>query len=133
MLDLRKRNNDVRRFVRDLEEWVIRALGRFNVIAERRDDRVGIWVRRGAPANPASREDKIGAIGVRVRRWITYHGVAVNVEPELAHFAGIVPCGIEGAGVTSLWDLGITATMPELDSALMATFAEVFGVGVRRV
>ena len=133
MLDLRKRNNDVRRFVRDLEEWVIRALARFNVIGETRDDRVGIWVRRGAPHNPASRDDKIAAIGVRVRRWITYHGVAVNVEPELAHFAGIVPCGIEGAGVTSLWDLGITATMPELDSALMATFAEVFGVGVRRV
>ena len=133
MLDLRKRNNDVRGFVRDLEQWVIRALARFNVIGERRDDRVGIWVRRGAPANPASREDKIAAIGVRVRRWITYHGVAVNVEPELAHFAGIVPCGIEGAGVTSLWDLGITATMPELDSALMAAFEEVFGTEIRQL
>ncbi len=133
MLDLRKRDNDVRRFVRDLEQWVIRALARFNVVAERRDDRVGIWVRRGAPDNPISRDDKIAAIGVRVRRWVTYHGVAINVEPDLAHFAGIVPCGIEGHGVTSLLDLGITATMPELDSALMATFAEVFGAPVRRV
>ncbi|MBI2585812.1 MAG: lipoyl(octanoyl) transferase LipB [Rhodospirillales bacterium] len=133
MLDLRKRNNDVRGFVRDLEQWVIRALARFNVIGERHDDRVGIWVRRGAPHNPASRDDKIAAIGVRVRRWVTYHGVAINLEPDLDHFTGIVPCGIEGAGVTSLWDLGITATMPELDSALMATFADVFGVGVVRV
>jgi len=133
MLDLRKRNNDVRAFVRDLEQWVIRALARFNVIGGRRDDRVGIWVRRGAPDNPASRDDKIAAIGVRVRRWVTYHGVAVNVEPDLDHFAGIVPCGIEGAGVTSLWDLGITATMPELDGALMAAFAEVFDVSIERV
>ncbi len=137
MMDLKRRNNDVRGFVRGLEDWVILALQRFNVVAERRDDRVGIWVRRGAPANPASREDKIAAIGVRVRRWVTYHGVAVNLEPDLDHFAGIVPCGIEGGidghGVTSLMDLGITATMPELDSALMAAFADVFGVGVRRV
>jgi lipoyl(octanoyl) transferase len=133
MLDLRKRDNDVRRFVHDLEDWVIRTLSRFNVIAETRDDRVGIWVRRGAPANPAARDDKIAAIGVRVRRWVTYHGVAVNLEPDLEHFAGIVPCGIAGHGVTSLWDLGITATMPELDSALMAAFADVFGLGVRRV
>jgi len=137
MLDLRKRDNDVRRFVGDLEQWVIRALARFNVRGEVRDDRVGIWVRRGAPHNPASREDKIAAIGVRVRRSVTYHGVAVNLEPDLEHFAGIVPCGIQGGiaghGVTSLWDLGITATMPELDSALMAAFEEVFGVVVRRV
>jgi lipoyl(octanoyl) transferase len=132
MLDLRKRDHDVRRFVCDLEDWVIRALMRFNVVGERRDDRVGIWVRRGAAHNPASREDKIAAIGVRVRRWVTYHGVAVNLEPDLSHFAGIVPCGIEGHGVTSLMDLGITATMPELDSALMATFGEVFGVSTTR-
>jgi lipoyl(octanoyl) transferase len=133
MLDLKKRRNDVRAFVRDLEEWTIRTLAQFNVIGERRADRVGIWVRRGAPHNPAAREDKIAAIGVRVRRWVTYHGIAINLEPDLAHFSGIVPCGIQGHGVTSLWDLGITATMPELDAALMATFADVFGARVRRV
>ena len=133
MLDLKKRRNDVRAFVRDLEEWTIGTLAQFNVIGERRADRVGIWVRRGAPHNPAAREDKIAAIGVRVRRWVTYHGIAINLEPDLAHFSGIVPCGIQGHGVTSLWDLGITATMPELDAALMATFADVFGARVRRV
>lgn len=133
MLDLRKRGNDVRRFVHDLENWVILALSRFNVRAETRDDRVGIWVRRGAPSNPAARDDKIAAIGVRVRRWVTYHGVAINVEPELAHFAGIVPCGIEGHGVTSLMDLGVTATMTDIDCALMAAFADVFGLGMQRV
>ncbi len=133
MLDLKKRNNDVRAFVRGLEDWVIGSLKQFNVIGERRDDRVGIWVRRGAPDNPAGREDKIAAIGVRVRHWITYHGVAINLEPELEHFSGIVPCGIAGHGVTSLWDLGVTATMPELDAALMAVFEEVFETPIRRV
>jgi len=133
MLDLKKRDNDVRAFVHGLEQWVIKTLMAFNVIGETRDDRVGIWVRRGAPDNPAAREDKIGAIGVRVRRWVTYHGVAINLEPDLSHFSGIVPCGISEHGVTSLWDLGVTAAMPELDLALMETFEEVFRVKVRRV
>ena len=132
MADLGKRGNDVRAFVHDLEEWVIRTLAGFNVTAKRRQDRVGIWVRRGAPDNPASREDKIAAIGVRVRRWITYHGIAINLDPDLEHYSGIVPCGIAGHGVTSLWDLGITAAMPELDAQLMATFEEVFGVPLRQ-
>ena len=133
MVDLTKRGNDVRAFVGNLEQWVIRTLAYFNVTAERRDDRVGIWVRRGTPDNPASREDKIAAIGVRVRHWVTYHGVAVNLEPDLGHFSGIVPCGIEEHGVTSLWDLGITAAMPELDAALMAAFEEVFKTPIRRI
>lgn len=127
MLDLTRRGHDVRAFVHGLEDWVIRTLGHFNVIGERRDDRVGIWVRRGAPDNPAARDDKIAAIGVRVRHWVTYHGVAINLDPDLDHFSGILPCGIAEGGVTSLWDLGVTATMPELDSALMATFEDVFG------
>ena len=122
MLDLRHRGADVRRYVHDLEEWLIRTLARFNVRGERRDGRVGIWVERGA-----GREDKIAAIGVRVRHWITFHGVALNVEPDLTHFSGIVPCGIARHGVTSLWDLGLTPTMEEVDSVLMTTFGEVFG------
>lgn len=121
MLDLRRRGTDVRRYVHDLEEWLIRSLARFNVKGERRDGRVGIWVARGA-----GREDKIAAIGVRVRHWITFHGVALNVEPDLSHFGGIVPCGISQHGVTSLWDLGLTPTMQEVDSVLMSTFHEVF-------
>ena len=133
MVDLTKRGNDVRAFVKNLEQWVIRTLARFNVTAESRDDRVGIWVRRGAPGNPVSREDKIAAIGVRVRHWVTFHGIAVNLEPDLDHFSGIVPCGIPDHGVTSLWDLGLTTTMPELDSALMATFEDVFQTPLRRV
>lgn len=126
MLDLRRRGQDVRRYVRDLEDWIILALTRFNVKGERREDRIGIWVDRGN-----GREDKIAAIGVRVRRWVTYHGLAINVEPDLGHFAGIVPCGIDDAklGVTSLVDLGLPVTMADLDSALMETFAEVFGKG----
>ncbi len=131
MADLRKRNNDVRAFVHNLEEWVIRTLAGFNVTAERRDDRVGIWVRRGAPDNPLSREAKIAAIGVRVRRWITYHGIAINLEPDLEHYSGIVPCGIADHGVTSLLDMGITATLPDLDAQLMATFEDVFEVPLR--
>jgi len=128
MLDLRKRGNDVRRFVTDLEDWLIRTLAQFNVIGERREGRVGIWVRRGAPTNPASREDKIAAIGVRVRKWVTFHGVSINVEPDLSHFEGIVPCGIDEHGVTSLVDLGITASQPEVDAAMRAAFEEVFRV-----
>jgi lipoyl(octanoyl) transferase len=127
MLDLKKRGADVRKYVFNLEEWVIRALMGFNVIGERRDGRVGIWVRRGAPSNPASREDKIAAIGVRIRHWVTFHGISINVEPDLEHFSGIVPCGIEEHGVTSLWDLGITATMPDVDNQLRQSFEDVFG------
>jgi lipoyl(octanoyl) transferase len=124
MLDLKNRGQDVRRYVHDLEDWVIRALARFNVKGERRDDRVGIWVSRDG-----GREDKIAAIGVRIRRWVSFHGIAINVEPDLEHFAGIVPCGIGGAqyGVTSLVDLGLPVTMTDLDVALKQTFGEVFG------
>ncbi|MGE4221498.1 MAG: lipoate-protein ligase B, partial [Alphaproteobacteria bacterium] len=124
LLDLKRRGPDLRAYVHDLEEWAIRALARFNVTGERRDGRVGIWVRRGG-----GREDKIAAIGVRVRRWVSYHGIAINVEPALDHFAGIVPCGIDPQryGVTSLVDLGLPATLHDLDMALMATFGEVFG------
>ena len=126
MLDLKRRAPDLRRFVHDLEEWVIRTLARFNVRGERRDGRVGIWVIR-----PGRREDKIAAIGVRVRHWVSYHGIAINLDPELEHFSGIVPCGIASGpdsqfGVTSLYDLGILVSMAELDSALKGAFAEVF-------
>lgn len=122
MLDLKERGADIRCFVHDLEEWVIRALARFNVKGERREGRVGIWVARGG-----GREDKIAAIGVRVRKWVTFHGIALNVDPALDHFTGIVPCGITQYGVTSLWDLGLTPTMEEVDSALIGAFDEVFG------
>jgi lipoyl(octanoyl) transferase len=121
MLNLKHRGGDVRGFVRDLEEWLIKALARFDVKGERRQGRVGIWVARG------SQEDKIAALGVRVRRWVTFHGVAFNVHPDLSHFGGIVPCGIRGHGVTSLADLGIAASMAEADMALKAAFEEVFG------
>ena len=122
MLDLKRRGPDLRAFVHDLEDWVIRALAHFNVKGERRDGRVGIWVARGG-----GREDKIAAIGVRVRRWVSYHGIAINVEPELEHFGGIVPCGIRGHGVTSLVDLGLPVTIADLDVALKTAFDEVFG------
>jgi lipoyl(octanoyl) transferase len=127
MLDLQQRKPDLRRYIWQLEEWVIRALARFNVHGERRAGRIGIWV-----VKPGGHEAKIAAIGVRVRRWVTYHGVAINLEPDLEHFAGIVPCGISGFGVTSLADLGLTTTMPELDASLMATFDEVFGAPAHR-
>jgi len=131
MMDLKGRGNDVRGFVHNLEDWVIRTLAHFNVIGETHADRVGIWVRRGAPDNPAVREDKIGAIGVRVRHWVTFHGIAINLEPDLEHFSGIVPCGISDHGVTSLWDLGLTTSMPELDSVLRTSFEDVFQVTSR--
>ena len=121
MLDLDARGRDVRAYVWKLEEWVIQALARFGVRGERRAGRIGIWV-----AGPAGAEAKIAAIGVRVRHWITYHGVAINLDPELDHFSGIVPCGIRGYGVTSLADLGLSTTMPELDAALMAGAREMF-------
>ncbi|MFP3944249.1 MAG: lipoyl(octanoyl) transferase LipB, partial [Alphaproteobacteria bacterium] len=122
MLDLKRRGHDVRSFVRALEDWIIAALAEFNVSGERRPDRVGVWVRR-----PGGREDKIAAIGIRVRRWVSFHGIALNVEPDLSHFGGIVPCGIRGHGVTSLVDLGIPVTMHEADLALKSAFQEIFG------
>ena len=122
MLDLQRRGPDLRRYIWQLEEWVIQALAELNVRGERRPDRIGIWV-----VKPGGQEAKIAALGVRVRRWVTYHGVAINLDPDLEHFDGIVPCGISGFGVTSLADLGLTTTMPELDAALMASFERVFG------
>jgi len=126
MLDLTKRGQDVRRFVCDLEDWLIAALGRFNVKGERRPGRVGIWVDLARRGGKPGSEAKIAAIGVRVRRWVTFHGVALNVDPDLEHFTGIVPCGIAEHGVTSLLDLGQTATSMDADLALRETFAEVF-------
>ncbi len=113
----------MRAFVRGLEAWLIATLARFGVHGGRRPGRVGIWVDRGA----AGGEGKIAAIGVRVRHWVTFHGASINVDPDLGHFAGIVPCGVTGHGVTSLRDLGVAATMAEVDAALMAAFAEAFG------
>jgi lipoyl(octanoyl) transferase len=127
MLDLKRRAPDVRRFVATVEEWLIGTLAAFNVRGERRDDRIGVWVRR--PDKGDGFEDKIAAIGIRIQRWVTLHGFALNVEPDLSHFAGIVPCGVSDAryGVTSLADLGITASMPEVDMVLRQTFAPLFG------
>jgi lipoyl(octanoyl) transferase len=121
LLDLDRRDRDVRCHVHRLEEWMILTLAHFGIRGERRDGRVGIWV-----AQPGAAEEKIAAIGVRVRRWVTYHGVALNVDPELDHYRGIVPCGIAQYGVTSLKALGIGMTMAEVDGTLRATFAEVF-------
>lgn len=125
MLDLNRRRRDVRAYVWSLEEWAIRALAEFGVDGERREGRVGIWVRRTDKRAP-EREDKIAAIGVRVRRWVSFHGLAINVEPDLEHFGGVTPCGIREHGVTSLVDLGVTATLPDLDSALKKWFEPVF-------
>jgi len=121
MLDLRKRGRDVRAHVHNLEAWVIAALDRFNIRGERREGRVGIWVDRGQ-----GREDKIGAIGVRVRHWVTFHGISLNVEPDLSHYEGIVPCGISDQGVTSLIDLGLPVAISEVDSVLQETWQEIF-------
>ena len=125
MLDLNQRGRDVRAFVRGLEAWLIGALGEFGVAAGVREGRVGVWVERKGPG--WSREDKIAAIGVKVRRWVSFHGVALNVEPDLSHFAGIVPCGIQEHGVTSLVDLGVPATLDEADAALRTHFRRLFG------
>ena len=122
MLDLRNRQRDVRAFVRNLEQWIIEALSQFNVVGERRPGRIGIWIDMGP-----GKEAKIAAVGVRVRHWITYHGISFNLEPDLDHYAGIVPCGISEHGVTSLVDLGITATTADVDAALVDTFKVVFG------
>jgi lipoyl(octanoyl) transferase len=126
MLDLRARERDVHRFVRALEAWIIGALDAFNVTGEVKPGRVGVWVERKAPGF-VPREDKIAAIGVRLRKWVSFHGVSLNVEPDLSHFAGIVPCGITAHGVTSLVDLGLPVTMDEADEALKASFRRVFG------
>ena len=127
MLDLNRRGRDVRRFVRNLEEWIITTLASFGVEGERRDGRVGIWIDRGRQGGFPGREDKIAAIGVRLRRWVSFHGISVNVEPDLSHYGGIVPCGISQHGVTSLVDLGIPATIDELDAALKKSFVGIFG------
>jgi lipoyl(octanoyl) transferase len=127
MLDLRERGRDVTRFVADLERWIIGALGDFNVKGEIRNGRVGVWVERKGPG--WAREDKIAAIGVRLRKWVSFHGIAFNVEPDLEHFSGITPCGISAPqfGVTSLVDLGLPVTMNDADAALRASFERVFG------
>lgn len=127
MLDLRTRGRDVTKFVADLERWIIGALARFNVKGEVRAGRVGVWVERKGPG--WAREDKIAAIGVRLRKWVSFHGIAFNVEPDLEHFSGITPCGISAPefGVTSLVDLGLPVTMADADAALRAAFEEVFG------
>ena len=125
MLDLNRRAPDLRRYVAALEAWLIATLAQFNIRGERREDRVGVWVRR--PDKGPTVEDKIAAIGIRVRRWVSFHGVSLNVEPDLEHFTGIVPCGISEHGVTSLVDLGYPVTMPEVDAILRAECEAIFG------
>jgi lipoyl(octanoyl) transferase len=127
MLNLRRRGPDLRRFVTTLEEWIIRTLAAFNVRGERREDRIGVWVRR--PDKGAGYEDKIAAIGIRVSQWVTLHGMALNIEPDLSHFSGIVPCGVreQRYGVTSLVDLGIPVSLPEVDMVLRREFEALFG------
>jgi lipoyl(octanoyl) transferase len=127
MLDLNARGRDVRAFVAALEAWIAGALARFGIDGQVRPGRVGVWVERRWPGEPP-RDDKIAAIGVKLRRWVSFHGVALNVEPDLSHFAGIVPCGIREHGVTSLVDLGLPVTMDEADAALKASFEAVFGL-----
>lgn len=129
MLDVGARGRDVRAFVQSLEDWVIATLATFNVNGEKREGRVGVWVTR--PEKPplpdgAPREDKVAAIGIRLRKWVSFHGLSINVEPDLSHFDGIVPCGVTGHGVTSLVDLGLPVTMADVDVALKASFAGVF-------
>jgi lipoyl(octanoyl) transferase len=130
---LKRRRPDVRAFVAGLEEWIIRTLAAFNVRGERREDRVGVWVAR--PDKGPGHEDKIAAIGVRLRRWVSFHGIAINVEPELSHFDAIVPCGVANPryGVTSLVDLGHPLTMADVDLALRQAFDEVFGSAKARL
>jgi lipoyl(octanoyl) transferase len=130
MLDLKRRREDVRAFVAALEQWIIATLAEFNITGERREDRVGVWVRRPERerlADGSLAEDKIAAIGIRLKRWVSLHGISLNVEPDLSHFDGIVPCGITRFGVTSLSDLGLTATMTDADLALRRTFENIFG------
>ena len=130
MLDLKRRRPDVRAYVASLEAWIIDTLAAFNIRGERREDRVGVWVKR--PDKGEGREDKIAAIGVRLRRWVSFHGISLNVDPDLTHFAGIVPCGVADPryGVTSLADLGHAVTMADVDAALREAFGEVFGSAI---
>ncbi len=121
MLDLKKRGRDLRKFIHNLEEVIIQTLASFDINGERREDRIGVWVARGD-----GREDKVAAIGVRVRRWISFHGIAINIEPDLSHFTGIVPCGIVEHGVTSIKDLGKNVTMAEVDAVIRTKFEQVF-------
>ena len=125
MLDLRQRGHDVRAFVAGLENWIIATLGAFNVAGERREDRVGVWVRR--PEKGPGSEDKIAAIGIRVRQGVSFHGISLNIDPDLSHFSGIVPCGVREHGVTSLVDLGLPVTMEDADRALHAAYRDIFG------
>jgi lipoyl(octanoyl) transferase len=127
MLDLRERGQDLRRYVAGLEEWIIRTLAQFGIAGERREDRVGVWVRR--PDQGDNREDKIAAIGVRVKKWVTLHGISLNVAPDLGHYQGVLACGVADPkqGVTSLRDLGVDASMADVDAALRKSFGEVFG------
>ena len=129
MLDLARREPDLRRFVAALEAWLITTLAAFNIRGERREDRVGVWVERPDRAGPGgmAAEDKIAAIGIRVRRWVTFHGISLNVDPDLSHFTGIVPCGVSAHGVTSLVDLGRIVSMAEVDMALRRAFEPIFG------
>jgi len=127
MLDLSARGRDVRAFVQALQAWIIDALARLDVVGVVRDGRVGVWVERGPTPNGPMREDKVAAIGVKLRRWVSFHGVSLNVDPDLSHFSGIVPCGVTLHGVTSLADLGRGATMADADAALRAGFVEIFG------
>ncbi|MBL8907562.1 MAG: lipoyl(octanoyl) transferase LipB [Rhizobiales bacterium] len=125
MLDLKRRGGDVRAFVAALEDWIIAALAELGVAGERREDRVGVWIRH--PTDTGEDESKIAAIGIRVRHWVSLHGISLNVAPELSHFTGIVPCGVSDHGVTSLRALGLALTMADADRALAACFARVFG------
>lgn len=134
LLDLKRRRQDVRAYVSAIEEVVIRTLAKMNVRGERREDRVGVWVRR--PERPplpdgSTAEDKVAAIGIRLKRWVTFHGFSLNVEPDLSHFGGIVPCGISAYGVTSLVDLGLPVMMSEVDVLIRQSFEEIFGPTVR--
>ncbi len=130
MLDVAARGQDVRKFVHDLEEWIIATLAEFNVAGERREGRIGVWVARPEKpplADGIPREDKIAALGIRLRKWISFHGISINVDPDLSHFDGIVPCGVSGHGVTSLVDLGLPVTLADVDVALKKSFGQVFG------
>jgi len=131
MLDLKRRRQDIRAFVAALEEWIIQTLAQFNIKGERREDRVGVWVTRPEKAPPPTTggmtEDKIAAIGIRLRKWVSFHGIALNVEPDLSHYDGIVPCGIADHGVTSLVDLGLPVTMQDVDIAMHKAFCDIFG------
>jgi lipoyl(octanoyl) transferase len=126
MLDLNRRRRDIRAFVSSLETWIINTLAKFNIRGERRSDRIGIWVRR-TDLNNSEREDKIGAIGIRIKRWVTLHGISINVSPDLEHFGGIIPCGIDGYGVTSFEDIGQPLEVYDLDVELRTEFDQLFG------